>query len=62
MAQVTMFAKTGVAFKTNATTKASRRSAVAVRAGPYDAELIETAVSRKRNIRNAWCTQGDLLA
>ena len=47
MAQsMTMFSKAATASFTSArTTKAQRRGAVAVRAGPYDAELVETAVS-----------------
>ncbi len=46
MAQA-MFTKSATAAFTKAapTTKAQRRGAVAVRAGPYDAELIQTAVS-----------------
>ena len=43
---MTMFSKAATAsFTTATTTKAQRRGAVAVRAGPYDAELIQTAVS-----------------
>lgn len=41
-----MFSKTATAnFVAARPTQAQRRSAVAVRAGPYDAELIQTAVS-----------------
>ena len=44
--QMTMFTKSATAsFVAARPTPAQRRSAVAVRAGPYDAELIATAVS-----------------
>jgi hypothetical protein len=47
MQSATMFSKAATAgFAIQARpTKAQRRGAVAVRAGPYDAELVETAVS-----------------
>lgn len=47
MQSATMFSKaatSGFAIQARPT-KAQRRGAVAVRAGPYDAELVETAVS-----------------
>ena len=52
--QMTMFAKTATATFVARPTQAQRRSAVAVRAGPYDAELVETAVSA-RALRGAVC-------
>ena len=51
---MTMFSKAATAsFTIASTTKAQRRGAVAVRAGPYDAELIETAVS-VAEMRDGW--------
>jgi hypothetical protein len=59
---MTMFSKAATAsFTTASTTKAQRRGAVAVRAGPYDAELIQTAVSfvemrgGRLEILACWC-------
>jgi len=44
--QMTMFGKAATtSFTATRTTKAQRSGAVAVRAGPYDAELVQTAVS-----------------
>jgi hypothetical protein len=51
---MTMFSKAATAsFTTFSTTKAQRRGAVAVRAGAFDAELIETAVSAAE-MRGGW--------
>lgn len=44
--QMTMFGKAATSSLTvSRPSKVQRRSAVAVRAGPYDAELVQTAVS-----------------
>lgn len=43
--QMTMFSKTATATFVARPAQVQRRSAVAVRAGPYDAELLVTAVS-----------------